>query len=549
MPNGPAPWYLGLDLSTQSLTAVLVEPESGRVRQFAINFDRAYPRYGTRGGVAPSEDPLLAHVDPRMWLDALDDMLGLLRDEGLAPKIAAVAVSAQQHGTVYLNADGLRALSRVDPERPIGASLDGGFSRPTAPIWMDSSTGTECREIAAALGGDRAVAELTGSSATERFAGPQIRKFRKEDPGAYARTAHIGLISSFVTSVLVGRAAPVDAGDGYGTNLADIRRGEWSDAALEAVAPDLRSRLPKLVHRDETLGPVSAGLCRRFRFAPEAQVVVGSGDNPCSLVGLGLVGRPDLRGVSLGTSDTYFGYMPEPGAGGLSEGHVFGTADGRYMFLVCFKNGSTARERVRDAHGLGWDDVSRMLLATAPGNGGRILLPHFLPEITPLVSVPRVLRFGGLRPDDAEGNVRAVAEAQAMSMALHSAWTGPPPQTIYVTAGGSENRGLLSVIAAVFGAEVRTLEVKESAALGAALRAAHATGAADRAGLRELWERTAGSMPAEVVRPCADAVRVYRSPGGLIDVYAACERFALGAGPDPGSAIDRFRHLFSKAGC
>lgn len=122
---------------------------------------------------------------------------------------------------------------------------------------MDSSTGRECREITVALGGDGSVARLTGSVATEWFAGPQIRKFWKEDPEAYDRAAHIALISSFVTSLLFGCFAPVDAGDGYGTNLADVRSGTWSQAAMEAAAPGLQQRLPRRVAEDCIVGCVS----------------------------------------------------------------------------------------------------------------------------------------------------------------------------------------------------------------------------------------------------------------------------------------------------
>jgi len=540
------PFFLGLDLSTQSLTAVVIEPESRFITQFSKHFDQDYPRYGTRGGVPPTDDPLQAGVDPLMWVEALDDMLRRLQAEGLTRRIACMAVSAQQHGTVYLDQAAAARISGLKHSTALPAGLSGIFSRSFCPIWMDLSTTPECREIAEALGGDSAVARLTGSAATERFSGPQIRKFWKEDPGAYGRTAHIALISSFMTSLLIGRLAPVDAGDGFGTNLADVRRGVWSDAALNAAAPGLKNRLPHLITRDERIGPVSPYLVERFGFRPETEVVVGSGDNPSSLAGLGMLGVPELRAVSLGTSDTYFGYMPDLSGVEHAEGHIFGAADGRYMFLVCFKNGSLARERVKDSFGLTWNEFSRILLETAPGNHGRVMLPYFMPEITPIVLQPKVWRFGGLGCEDVRGNFRAVAEAQAMAMYLHSGWAGPRPHAVLVTAGGSENKGLLAVISQVFGAEVKVQEVKEGAALGTAIRAAHAWLNRDRAVVTwsELGEAVVSTGAAQVTRPPAEAVRVYQAPGGLLEVYAACERFALGKGPDPEPVIRTFRQNF-----
>ena len=98
------------------------------------------------------------------------------------------------------------------------------------------------------------------------------------------------------------------------------------------------------------------------------------------------------------------------------------------MFLLCFKNGSLARERVRDRYGLDWQGFSDILTETPPGNRGRIMLPYFISEITPVVLEPGAVRFGGLDAEDSAGNVRAVAEAQVMSMALHSEWTGFAPR-------------------------------------------------------------------------------------------------------------------------
>lgn len=543
MNRSPKNCFLGLDLSTQSLTAVVIEPAGGDLHRHAIHFDSCYPSYQTTGGVMIGADPALVHADPRMWIEALDDMLIWLKAKGITQSIRGIAVSAQQHGSVYLNRKAPSALSRLDPSKRLLPQLKQIFSRDTSPIWMDSSTQAECLEITESLGGDQAVARLTGSIATERFAGPQIRKFWKEQPAAYQNTCHIALISSFITSLLIGRLAPLDAGDGFGTNLADIHAGCWSEIAMAASAPGLENRLPPLLVGDKVVGKLSSCLVAAYGFSPQTEVIVGSGDNPCSLVGLGLIGAPETRAISLGTSDTYFGYT-----GGLkdvqrSSGHIFGTADGRYMFLICFKNGSLARETVKDRYGLSWDDFSDILLQTPPGNNGRIMLPYFLPEITPRVLEPRVLRFGGLLEDDVNANVRAIAEAQVMAIFNHSNWTGRHPRSIIVTAGGSENRGLLKVIAQVFGTEVRSLEVKESAALGAALRAAHCCMNRNKKTVSwsDLTDAVVGSQSVETFRPAADEVQIYQTENGLLGVYEACEKFALGRGEHPRKKIDAFK--------
>ncbi len=539
--------FLGLDLSTQSLTVVVIEPLSNELQQHAMNFDSRYPAYQTAGGVSIGDDPTVVHADPKMWVEALDDMLAWLKKKNLPPKIRAIGVSAQQHGSVYLNQDAAAVLSHFDPSRSLLEQTHMIFSRPTCPIWMDSSTHKECLEITESLGGTSKVAALTGSAATERFAGPQIRKFWNENPGDYEKTVHITLISAFMTSLLIGHTAPVDAGDGYGMNLADIRFGTWSPAAMEATAPDLEERLPRLLIKDSVVGKVSNYLVEKYGFNPDTEVIVGSGDNPCSLVGLGLIGQQDTHAISLGTSDTYFGYMSELTDQKRSTGHVFGTADGNTMFLICFKNGSLARDQIKNRFGLNWNEFSDILLSTPAGNQGRVILPYFLPEITPLVLEPGVRRFGGLLPDDKMANVRALAEAQVMAMYLHSSWTGPRPQRIVVTAGGSENRGLLNVIAQVNGTEVHSFEVKESAALGAALRAAHCCQHAK--GKSVTWEDLAEPFvrqsSAEVVYPDQRQVEIYQSENGLLSVYKACEAFVLDQGIDPREKIKVFQKQFS----
>jgi xylulokinase len=519
--------YLGLDSSTQSLTAIILEvDEHGRrvVFESSLAFDEALPQYGTRHGVLPQPDSTVAVSSPLMWVDALDTMMSRIGKSGLnLSTLKAISGSAQQHGSVYLNASATRVLQALDPGKPLVDQIGATLSRSVAPIWMDSSTSTECREIAEAVGNQNALAQRTGSRAFERFTGPQIRKFAKHDPTAYAATDRIHLVSSFLASLLIGGHAPIDPGDGSGMNLMDLARSQWWDDAVQGTAADLAAKLPPVAPASSVVGRLAPYWQTRYGLPP-AKVIAWSGDNPCSLIGTGLV-REGRLAISLGTSDTIFGLMREPHVDETGTGHVFGSPTGEFMGLTCFKNGSLARERVRDEYGLTWPDFSRILQTTPPGNGGRIFLPWYEPEITPPVLTPGVHRCG-LSPGDGPGHVRGVVEAQQMSMALHSQWMQVEVDTIHATGGAAANREILQVMADVFGADVYQFHVGNSACLGAALRALHADRASDGTPLpwdavvKDLAEPVAASR----VVPNRSNHAMYQD---LMRVYAACEAQAL----------------------
>jgi xylulokinase len=468
--------YIGLDSSTQSLSAVVIDLDLRKVvSDCSVNFAERLPQFGCENGAFPSDDTVVHHADPLMWVAALDLLFEDLGKGGFQfERVASIAGSGQQHGSVYLSAQATQALASLDRQRSLVEQLRPVLARKTAPIWRDSSTNAQCHQIEQALGGPAAVADLTGSRCYERFTGPQIRKFFQQDRRGYDQTDRIHLVSSFMASLLLGRHAPIDHGDGAGMNLMDIRTRTWAPAAVAATADGLQSKLPQLVPSDTVLGTIHQYFVAKYKFSPQTQVVAWSGDNPCTLIGLGFT-TPDKVGISLGTSDTVFRFLPELRLLPDAEGHIFGSPTGHYMSLVCFKNASLAREdHVRDRYHLTWADFSDLLRNSKPGNDGRVMLPYFEPEITPQVLNAGVRRYG-LDESDAPGNVRAVVEAQAAAMALHARWPGLETRTIYVTGGASVNREICQVIADMHNAEVRQTSVAKSAALGAALRAAHAS--------------------------------------------------------------------------
>lgn len=466
-------FFLGLDSSTQSLSAIVIDYDIRKVvYESSVNFDEALPHYGTVNGALRMEDPTVVHAPPLMWVEALDLLLARMQHDGVPTgDILAVSGSGQQHGSVYLNSTAAGALANLEAGSSLRDNLSGIFSRDTSPIWMDSSTARECREIEQAIGGTQAMAQATGSAAFERFTGPQIRKFAHADPDAYGKTSKIALVSSFLASVLAGRIAPIDHGDGAGMNLMDIERKDWHPWSVRATAQGLEDRLPELSNPWKIIGPLHPYF-GKYGFSASTLCGAWSGDNPSSLIGLGLT-EPGIVAISLGTSYTYFGTMKQCRVDPRGEGHVFISPTGEYMSLICFKNGALAREKLRERFGLDRDGFSKAIDSTPPGNNGGFMLPYFEPEIVPKVLHPGVRRID-LSETDAGANCRAVCESQMISMKIHSEWMGVTPTKIYATGGASADRVFLKIIADVFQCPVYRQELSNSAALGAALRAAHA---------------------------------------------------------------------------
>jgi len=306
--------YLGIDSSTQSLSATVIDLRSGQViAETSVNFGLDLPQYNSPSGFIPGGEHGVVHSDPLMWLDALDLCLQRLKESDFdLSQVKSLAGSGQQHGSVYLKPCFGEMLASLSTEESLKNQLAGCLTRQTSPIWMDSSTSEECAEIATTVGGNEGVCQRTGSIMIERFTGSQIRRFYKTEPESYAETGFIHLVSSYIASVLAGQNAPIDTGDGAGMNLMNLSSLDWDATMVEATAPDLANKLPHVSPSSTVVGPISPYFVEKYGFSSQCKVVAFSGDNPCSLVGMA-ASQPGRIVISLGTSDTLFAAMPQLG--------------------------------------------------------------------------------------------------------------------------------------------------------------------------------------------------------------------------------------------
>jgi xylulokinase len=483
-------YALGIDFGTQSAKALVLDVRNAEiVHTNSLEYDSAFPSYGTEGGVLQSNNPLIRHTSPLMLLEVLDLVFGRLQKSGIdLGSIGALKIDAMQHCTVYADGSFGERVGSLDAAQDLLPQLAPSVTRRTSPIWEDRSPVKEAEYLTKELEKHGSILALTGNRAELRFPASQVLKWARESPGEYARTAHIFLLSAFLTSILVGKVAPADTGDGWGTNLnnLDISHPGWSDAVLEVAEEHLgsrnaslplRGRLGEMVQYDTVLGSVAPYFVRRYDVSPRAVVLVGTGDNPATLLGCG-----GQAVVSLGSSYTVNGQMRKIVPSASGEYNVFGYTPGNAMALTVFTNGAKVheffldryvpRERPSSSLDSRWEAYvsaagEAILRADEP-----LMLPYFRDESVPL-------RAGGIVRDgfddqDARVNIRSLHVSQALSLKLHSGHLGRT-DAICVVGGAGRNSFLKQLIADVF--DSRTYNPRHAAfaaALGGAMSGARA---------------------------------------------------------------------------
>ncbi|KAJ7170670.1 hypothetical protein C8R43DRAFT_59286 [Mycena crocata] len=537
-----APLFLGLDLSTQQLKAVIVSEDATVVHESAVHFDKDLPQYGTTNGaiIGPGQGEVTSPV--AMWLDAVDLLLERMEQSALQfGEIAAVSGAGQQHGSVYWSTTAESALATLDATSTLREQLaPHAFSVQRSPIWQDSSTTQDCRALEDAIGGPQVLADLSGSRAYERFTGTQISKIRRLEPDAYDATSRISLVSSFIPSLFLGRIAPIEISDASGMNLMDVLLCKWDDRLLEACGGSgLRSKLgSEPVPGGTSLGKISDWWIRKWGFSSECIIAPFTGDNPATVVSFSAPGDALL---SLGTSTTLLLSIPpaDTPPKRFTTSHLLAhptTLDAQ-IAMLCYKNGALAREQVRDQYAQrDWNSFNKAVENTSAGNDGYMGLYFPLPEIIP----PNIVGnfFYKVQANKAvaveeipkEAHPRSILESQFLSIRSRIISILPPHapdlHRLVLTGGSSGNETIRQLAADLFNMKVYVSSTKEGAGMGGALLAKYAWWRAKNGGTGTYEEMTGSEVVGMqcVAEPRPEVTQVY---DGLVNIYQLCEEDAV----------------------
>ncbi|OBH54387.1 xylulose kinase [Mycobacterium mantenii] len=418
----------GIDSSTQSCKVLVCDAVTGRV---------------VREGQA--SHPPGTEITPAAWEIAVQ---GAIEDAGGLDGVDAVAVGAQQHGMVCLDAT-------------------GQVVRP-ALLWNDVRSADAARSLVSELGGARAWAQAVGVVPLAAITVAKLRWLADHEPEHADRTAAVCLPHDWLTWRLRGEAdvaaLTTDRSDASGTGYYDAATGAYRFDLLELA---LRGRHPELPTVLEPSGRTISGT-RTFG--------AGLGDNAAAALGLGAE-EGDVV-VSIGTSGVVAAVAADPVRD--DAGFVAGFADGagRYLPLVCTLNGARVLDAAAAMLGVDHDELSRLALSAPPGSAGLVLVPYLEGERTP--NRPNATgALHGLRLSNATpaNMARAAVEGLLCSLAdgvAHLAAHGVVARRILLVGGGAQSRALREIAPTVFGKPVLAPTPAQYVALGAARQAAWA---------------------------------------------------------------------------
>ena len=470
--------YLGLDLGTSGLKALLLDEGHGVVAVATAPLESARP------------SPGWSEQDPADWIAACSQVLDELSEH--LGSVQAIGIAGHMHGVVLLDAAG-------EVVRP-------------CLLWNDTRAGAE----AAAMDADPAFRAISGTIVFPGFSAPKLAWVRDHEPAHWARTERVLFPKDFLAHWLTG-TLNCEPSDAAGSALFDPDKGDWSPAlcAAAGLSPDL---LPPVINSDSPRGSVRTAIAERFGLDPACVVAGGAGDNAAASLGIGAVKNGEGQ-VSLGTSGVLLTvnerWTPDADTAVHSFSHA---AARRYIQMGVTLTATDSLSWLADLLGTTPGALSDALAGApqdenADGPGDVLFLPYLAGERTPHnLDRPAGGFFGLSRSHGPQAMTRAVMEGVAYSLADCAAaltTAGAQIEKLTAVGGGARSHFWLQTLADVL---ERPLTLNPQAEHAAALGGARlAMAAASWRSVVEVIDAAPAPDDLETIQPRPETLPAYRA--------------------------------------
>lgn len=447
-------YLIGVDVGTSATKTVLFD-EDGAV---AASASREYPLYQPENGWAEQR--------PEDWRDAVLATLKEVTEQSGVPAgdIKGIGISGQMHGLVMLDGK-------------------GEVIRPSI-IWCDQRTGREVEDMLEIMPRERWI-EITANPPLTGWTAAKILWVRKHEPENYSRCRHILLPKDYIRYVLTGEFA-TEVSDASGMQLLDVPGRCWSKDVLKALDID-ESMLGKVYESCQVTGTLLEQVAGQTGLTVDVKVVGGAGDNAAAAVGTGIV-KDGTAFTTIGTSGVVFAHTSKvsidpkgrvhtcccavPGAW-----HIMGVTQGAGLSLKWFKD-QFCQDYVAQAQAGGcdvYDLINKDVAEIGPGSSRLVYLPYLMGERTPHLDPDcRGVFFGLSAIHTRKHLLRAVMEGVSYSLCDCNEILkemGVEVTQMMACGGGGKSPVWRQMLADLYNCTVKTVEMDEGPALGAAILA------------------------------------------------------------------------------
>ena len=433
-------YYIGIDLGTSAVKLLLMD-ETGRVMNIVSKeYPISFPKTGW------------SEQNPEDWWEQTCAGVRELISGVNGCEVRGISFGGQMHGLVALD----------ENDKVIRPAI----------LWNDGRTGKETYFLNNIIGRSR-ISELTGNIAFAGFTAPKILWMKENEPENFARISRIMLPKDYIAYRLTG-VHSCDYSDASGMLLLDVEHKCWSKEMME-ICSVKEEWMPKLYESYEVTGKILPEAAAVLGISEEAVIAAGAGDNAAAAVGTGAVG-PGKCNLSLGTSGTIFmtnsSFCVDP-ANAL---HSFAHADGSFHLMGCMLSAASCNNWwMSDI--LGTSDFAKEQGGIHElGKNKVFFLPYLMGERSPHNDPLARGAFVGMSMDTTRADMlQAVFEGVAFGLrdSLEAArQMGVDPAITTICGGGAKSDLWKTIVANVMNITVKTVEVEEGPAYGAAILAA-----------------------------------------------------------------------------
>lgn len=448
---------LGVDVGTSGTKAVLFDATAGALARA----HRSYPLHHPAPG--------FFELDPEeVWTAVASCLQQIGREHGSKP-IRALAISVQGEAVIPIGKEG-RPLARS----PVSADTRG------AP-YLDH-LGKQLDPLQ--------ISQITGQPLTSLSSLTKIMWWREHCPDLYEQTRKFYCYGEFILSRL-GVEPAIDESMASRTMVYDIRQKLWSPELLRQAELE-SSRFASVVPSGTVVGKMSDVTARYLGLPPNIEIVVGGHDQACAAFGAGVVDSQTAL-YSIGTTEVIAAVFDNPSNSLLEKNvpcypHV---VPGKHLALIGSQTGARLLEWFTETFVRVADSkvrptalpIEKLTEGIDDQPGDLMLLPFFAGS-------------GSVRNDSAakgaligltfetglEDIVKALLEGITYEQAAGLSHVPEIDEQVKIFrcgGGGARSAAWLRIKANILGRPIETLDVEDTACLGAALIAGCGIGVFD----------------------------------------------------------------------